>query len=41
MVVTLKMFRLGKMIKYALIKNLKAIHTMEWGKGQFFYNPDL
>lgn len=41
MVVTFKMFRLGKMIKYALIKNLKAIHTMEWGKGQFFYNPDL
>lgn len=36
MVVTLKMFRLGKMIKYALIKNLKAIHTMEWVKGQFF-----
>lgn len=36
MVVTLKCLVEGKMTKYALIKNLKAIHTMEWGKGQFF-----
>lgn len=33
MVVILKMFRLGKMIKYVLIKNLKVIYIMEWVKG--------
>lgn len=36
MVVTLKCLVEGKMTKYALIKNLEAIHTMEWGKEQFF-----
>lgn len=33
MVVIFKMFCLGKMIKYVLIKNLKVIYIMEWGKG--------
>lgn len=33
MVVIFKMFCLGKMNKYVLIKNLKVIYIMEWVKG--------